>query len=50
MKQTDFDYRIEKDTMGDVKVPAQKYWGSQTQRFVCLSKIIFVYFATCKDH
>ncbi len=26
------DYRIEKDTIGDVKVPADKYWGAQTQR------------------
>lgn len=26
------EYRIEKDTMGDVKVPADKYWGAQTQR------------------
>ena len=26
------DYRIEKDTMGEVKVPAEKYWGAQTQR------------------
>ncbi|WP_293872076.1 class II fumarate hydratase [Flavobacterium sp.] len=26
------DYRIEKDTMGDVKVPANKYWGAQTER------------------
>jgi fumarate hydratase class II len=25
-------YRIEKDTMGEVKVPANKYWGAQTQR------------------
>tara|TARA_B100000902_G_C27256593_1_gene888201 strand:- start:97 stop:1491 length:1395 start_codon:yes stop_codon:yes gene_type:complete len=25
-------YRIEKDTMGDVKVPAKKYWGAQTER------------------
>ncbi|MEA2042708.1 MAG: class II fumarate hydratase [Bacteroidota bacterium] len=25
-------YRIEHDTMGDVKVPADKYWGAQTQR------------------
>ncbi|MDF1574575.1 MAG: class II fumarate hydratase [Bacteroidales bacterium] len=24
--------RIEKDTMGEVKVPADKYWGAQTQR------------------
>ncbi len=28
------DYRIEKDTMGEVKVPADKYWGAQTQRSV----------------
>lgn len=26
------DFRIEKDTMGEVKVPADKYWGAQTQR------------------
>lgn len=26
------DYRIEKDTMGEVKVPADAYWGAQTQR------------------
>jgi fumarate hydratase class II len=26
------EYRIEKDTMGEVKVPAEKYWGAQTQR------------------
>jgi len=25
-------YRIEKDTMGNVEVPANKYWGAQTQR------------------
>ncbi|HKJ06613.1 MAG TPA: class II fumarate hydratase [Flavobacteriaceae bacterium] len=25
-------YRIEKDTMGEVKVPADKYWGAQTER------------------
>lgn len=25
-------YRIEKDTMGEVKVPVDKYWGAQTQR------------------
>lgn len=28
------EYRIEKDTMGEVKVPAEKYWGAQTQRSV----------------
>ncbi|WP_363550478.1 class II fumarate hydratase [Caldifermentibacillus hisashii] len=26
------EYRIEKDTMGEVKVPANKLWGAQTQR------------------
>lgn len=25
-------YRIEKDTMGEVKVPAHKFWGAQTER------------------
>lgn len=26
------EYRIEKDTMGKVKVPSDKYWGAQTER------------------
>ena len=26
------NYRIEKDTMGEVRVPENKYWGAQTQR------------------
>jgi fumarate hydratase class II len=26
------EFRIEKDTMGEVKVPQNKYWGAQTQR------------------
>ena len=26
------DYRIEKDSMGEMKVPANAYWGAQTQR------------------
>ncbi|MGY0694938.1 class II fumarate hydratase [Virgibacillus sp. FSP13] len=26
------DYRIEKDTLGEIQVPADKYWGAQTQR------------------
>jgi fumarate hydratase class II len=26
------DYRIEKDTMGEVKVPSNVYWGAQTER------------------
>jgi fumarate hydratase class II len=32
-------YRIEKDTMGEVKVPADKYWGAQTQRSIHNFKI-----------
>jgi fumarate hydratase, class II len=26
------NYRIEKDTMGEVKVPSERYWGAQTER------------------
>ena len=26
------EYRIEKDTMGEVKVPLTRYWGAQTER------------------
>ena len=26
------EFRIEKDTMGEVKVPADKLWGAQTER------------------
>jgi fumarate hydratase class II len=28
------DYRIERDSLGDVRVPAGAYWGAQTQRAV----------------
>jgi fumarate hydratase, class II len=28
------EYRIEKDTMGEVKVPTNVYWGAQTQRSI----------------
>ena len=31
-KTLTMDYRIEKDTMGEVKVPAHVYWGAQTER------------------
>jgi len=30
--ENNMNYRIEKDTMGEVKVPADKYWGAQTER------------------
>ena len=26
------EYRIERDSMGEMQVPADKYWGAQTQR------------------
>ena len=26
------EYRIEKDSMGEIRVPLDKYWGAQTQR------------------
>ncbi|TAF64801.1 MAG: class II fumarate hydratase [Cytophagales bacterium] len=28
------NYRVEHDTMGEVQVPADKYWGAQTQRSI----------------
>jgi aspartate ammonia-lyase len=28
------DYRVERDTLGEVQVPARAYWGAQTQRAV----------------
>src|SRR5215475_11764644 len=33
------DFRIEKDTMGEVKVPADAYFGAQTQRSIDNFKI-----------
>lgn len=33
------EYRIEKDTMGEVKVPIDAYYGAQTQRSVDNFKI-----------
>jgi len=32
MKFMDMDFRIEKDTMGEVQVPSQALWGAQTER------------------
>ncbi|MDR1379475.1 MAG: class II fumarate hydratase, partial [Synergistaceae bacterium] len=26
------EYRIEKDSLGEVRVPVDKHWGAQTQR------------------
>lgn len=33
------EYRIEHDTMGEVQVPADKFWGAQTQRSIDNFKI-----------
>src|SRR5438477_5619040 len=32
-------FRTEKDTLGNVQVPADKYWGAQTQRSIDNFKI-----------
>ena len=32
MSTETLNYRIEHDTMGEVRVPADKYWGAQTER------------------
>ena len=32
-------FRIEQDTMGEVKVPSERYWGAQTQRSIKNFKI-----------
>lgn len=35
MADTDKDgYRLERDTMGEVKVSSDKFWGAQTQRSI----------------
>ena len=36
---SDTNTRIEKDTMGDMQVPASAYWGAQTQRSIQNFKI-----------
>ena len=30
--EMNMEYRIEHDSMGEVKVPADKYWAAQTER------------------
>ena len=34
MVNRDRDYRIEHDSMGEVRVPADRLWGAQTQRSI----------------
>jgi hypothetical protein len=36
-------YRTERDTFGEIKVPADKYWGAQTQR-CCILYSLFSFF------
>ena len=31
---SDDDYRVEEDSLGEMRVPADVYWGAQTQRAV----------------
>src|SRR5690606_30875513 len=38
-KMTTSEYRIEKDSLGDVQVPANQLWGAQTQRSTINFKI-----------
>jgi fumarate hydratase class II len=39
IKNNHMDFRIEKDTMGEVQVPSDVYWGAQTQRSIDNFKI-----------
>ena len=31
-RKSNMEYRIEHDSMGEMQVPADRYWGAQTQR------------------
>ena len=33
-------YRIEKDTLGEIRIPKDAYWGAQTQRAYNIFKIL----------
>ncbi|RCK12628.1 hypothetical protein DT075_11895 [Bacillus licheniformis] len=35
------DYRIEKDTMGEVKVPADKFWGAHVKKTIYCVTVVF---------
>lgn len=37
-------YRTERDTFGEIKVPADKYWGAQTQRCATFYSSSFSWF------
>src|SRR3954449_12837304 len=34
IRKDSMDYRVEKDSMGEIKVPANHLWGAQTQRSI----------------
>ena len=34
------DFRTEKDSVGNIKVPANKYWGAQTQKVLKILKLV----------
>ena len=37
------DYRIEKDTLGEVKVPKDSLWGAQTERSKKTLKLVILH-------
>lgn len=37
------EYRIESDTFGDLQVPANVYWGAQTQRYAWLFELTYAF-------
>ncbi len=37
------NYRIERDTMGEMKVPADRLWGAQTKRSKNPSSLFLVF-------
>lgn len=34
--QAEQSFRTEKDTFGELKVPSDRYWGAQTQRYASM--------------
>jgi fumarate hydratase class II len=35
--QTNGEFRVESDSLGEIKVPADRIWGAQTQRSLSIS-------------
>ena len=41
-------FRVETDTFGEIKVPADRYWGAQTQRYVRITiRNYLFHFSAC---